>query len=52
MARTYGIETPLARKNVRSTLQAIFKHNFKVDLSEHANAQRRLDPISSRHPCA
>jgi len=40
MARTYGIETPLARKNVRSTLQAIFKHNFKTDLSEHANAQR------------
>ena len=36
----YGIETPLARKNVRSTLQAIFKHNFKTDLSEHANAQR------------
>ena len=40
MARTYGIETPLARKNVRSTLQAIFRHNFKTDLSEHANAQR------------
>jgi uncharacterized protein (DUF608 family) len=40
MARTYGIETPLARKNVRSTLQAIFKNNFKTDLSEHANAQR------------
>ena len=40
MARIYGIETPLARKNVRSTLQAIFKHNFKTDLSEHANAQR------------
>ena len=40
MARTYGIETPLARKNVRSTLQAIFKHNFKTDLSDHANAQR------------
>ena len=40
MARTYGIETPLARNNVRSTLQAIFKHNFKTDLSEHANAQR------------
>jgi uncharacterized protein (DUF608 family) len=40
MARTYGIETPLARKNVRSTLQAIFKHNFKTDLSEHASAQR------------
>lgn len=40
MARQYGIETPLARKNVRSTLQAIFKHNFKIDLSDHANAQR------------
>jgi hypothetical protein len=40
MARTYGIETPLAQTNVRSTLQAIFKHNFKNDLSEHANAQR------------
>ena len=40
MARIYGIETPLARDNVRSTLQAIFKHNFKTDLSEHANAQR------------
>jgi uncharacterized protein (DUF608 family) len=40
MARTYGIETPLARNNVRSTLRAIFNHNFKTDLSDHANAQR------------
>jgi len=40
MAQTYGIETPLARKNVRSTLQAIFRNNFKTDLSDHANAQR------------
>jgi hypothetical protein len=40
MARTYGIETPLAKKNVHATLQAIYKHNFKTDLSEHANAQR------------
>jgi uncharacterized protein (DUF608 family) len=40
MARSYGIETPLAHKNVRSSLQAIFKHNFKTDLSQHANAQR------------
>jgi hypothetical protein len=40
MARTYGIETPLARENVRMNLQAIFKHNFRDDLSEHANAQR------------
>jgi hypothetical protein len=40
MARIYGIETPINRANVRSTLQAIFKNNFKTDLSEHANAQR------------
>jgi len=40
MARMYGIETPLARENVRSALKAIFEHNFKTDLSEHANAQR------------
>jgi hypothetical protein len=25
---------------VRSTLKAIFRHNFKTDLSDHANAQR------------
>ncbi len=40
MAQMYGIETPLARENVRSTLKAIFKHNFIPDLSQHANAQR------------
>jgi uncharacterized protein (DUF608 family) len=40
MARMYGIDTPLARKSVQKTLQAIFKHNFKTDLSQHANAQR------------
>jgi len=40
MSRMYGIETPLAAEHVRSTLQAIFKHNFKTDLSQHANAQR------------
>ena len=40
MARIYGVETPLSGANVRSTLQAIFRHNFKADLSQHANAQR------------
>ena len=40
MARIYGIETPGSEKNVRSTLQAIFRNNFKTDLSQHANAQR------------
>jgi uncharacterized protein (DUF608 family) len=40
MARTYGIDTPLSRANVRRSLQAIFNHNFKINLSQHANAQR------------
>jgi len=40
MARMYGIETPLSREHVRSALRAIFTHNFKTDLSQHANAQR------------
>jgi uncharacterized protein (DUF608 family) len=40
MARMYGIETPLEQKNVRSSLDSIFRNNFKTDLSEHANAQR------------
>jgi len=40
MARMYGIATPLKREHVRATLQAIFKNNFKTDLSDHANAQR------------
>lgn len=40
MAKIFGVETPLTTANVHSTLQAIFKHNFKTDLSQHANAQR------------
>ncbi len=40
MAGLYGIDTPLPQKNVKSTLQAIFRNNFKTDLSQHANAQR------------
>ncbi|MGC1649299.1 MAG: GH116 family glycosyl hydrolase [Candidatus Sulfotelmatobacter sp.] len=40
MARMYGIDTPLASEGVQKTLHAIFKHNFKMDLSQHANAQR------------
>jgi hypothetical protein len=40
MARMYGIETRLNKEHVRATLQAIFTHNFKTDLSDHANAQR------------
>ena len=40
MAKIYGIDTPLEREHVRSALGAIFKHNFKTDLSGHANAQR------------
>lgn len=40
MARIYGIESPQNRENIRSSLQAIFRHNFRNDLSEHANPQR------------
>ena len=40
MAAIYGIDLPITRKNVHSTLQAIFRNNFKTDLSQHANAQR------------
>src|SRR5260370_2685126 len=40
MAAMYGIQVPLKRTNVHSNLHAIFKHNFKSDLSQHANAQR------------
>ena len=40
MARMYGVEVPLAHEKIRSDLQAIFRHNFKTDLNEHANAQR------------
>jgi len=40
MAKMYGVETPLSSANLKSTLQAIFQHNFKTDLSQHANAQR------------
>ena len=40
MARAYGIDTPLATKNVHSALQSVFRYNFKTDLSQHANAQR------------
>lgn len=40
MAKIYGVETPISRENIRSTLRAIFQHNFKPDLFEHACLQR------------
>ena len=41
MARIYGIETPLEPgRTFKRNLHAIFEHNFKTDLSQHANAQR------------
>jgi uncharacterized protein (DUF608 family) len=40
MAKIYGVETPLAKANVRATLKAIFTHNYKADLFEHACLQR------------
>jgi hypothetical protein len=40
MASLYGIETPLARANIRKNLRAIFRHNFRRTLKGHANTQR------------
>ncbi len=45
MARMYGIDTPMTPApgnpgNVVSTLKAIHKYNFKLDLFEHACTQR------------
>jgi hypothetical protein len=40
MAELYDVATPLNRANVRKTLRAIFRHNFRKDLSEHACCQR------------
>jgi len=40
MAKIYGVETPLDREKVRATLRAIFTHNFKQDLRDHACLQR------------
>lgn len=40
MAEIYGVDTPMNRSKIRSTLNAIFRHNFRRDLSRHANCQR------------
>lgn len=40
MAKIYGLETPLNPNNVRHTLRAIYEHNFKPDLFDHACLQR------------
>lgn len=40
MAAIYGIRTPLDRRLVRKTLQAIHRHNFCRNLRTHANCQR------------
>lgn len=40
MADLYGVKTPMNRAHLRRTLQAIFRHNFRRNLREHANSQR------------
>ncbi|WP_395089717.1 GH116 family glycosyl hydrolase [Armatimonas sp.] len=40
MASLYGVETPLRKENIASHLKAVFAHNFKPDLFEHACLQR------------
>jgi uncharacterized protein (DUF608 family) len=40
MARIYGVDAPLDREQVRATLEAIHRHNFRVDLASHPCTQR------------
>ncbi len=40
MAAIYGIDSALSRRRVRRNLKAIFEHNFKPDLRNHACTQR------------
>lgn len=40
MAKIYGVDSPQNAAKTRSTLKAIFKHNFKKDLFEHVSTQR------------
>jgi uncharacterized protein (DUF608 family) len=40
MAQLYGCGTSQNRERVRENLRAIFTHNFRADLSGHANTQR------------
>jgi hypothetical protein len=40
MASLYGIETPLNQINIRKTLRAIFRHNFRHSLLGHTSTQR------------
>jgi Glycosyl-hydrolase family 116, catalytic region len=40
MARTSGLPDPFDTGKTKSHLLAVHKHNFKKDLSEHANPQR------------
>jgi hypothetical protein len=40
MARIYGIKTPLDLEKIRKNLLAIYRHNFRESLFQHANSQR------------
>jgi uncharacterized protein (DUF608 family) len=40
MSQLYGVETPMDREKTRSTLKAIYRHNYRRDLSSHPCCQR------------
>ena len=40
LARLCGVESPQDRASIRSHLAAVYRHNFKPSLWEHANPQR------------
>ncbi len=41
MADSYGIQTPMTGKNIKKTLQSIFRYNWRSDLSDHSNPERK-----------
>ena len=47
MARVCGVGAVLDEAKVESHLQSVFKHNFRKDLSEHANPQRPTYAVGS-----
>jgi hypothetical protein len=40
LAQVCGLESPIDTQKIRSHLTAVYKYNFKSDLSDHSNPQR------------
>jgi uncharacterized protein (DUF608 family) len=51
IASVCGLPTPFDAAKITSHLQAVHKHNFKSDLSEHANPQRPSFAMGKKEGC-